>query len=841
MRKLLIILILASTCFSGTRLQRGMRGSGGTQAGETTYALTVNSGSGSGSYASGTVVNIVASAPESGYAFDSWTGATVASASSSSTTITMPAGNTTVTATYSSLTVGYHPAIFLTSDHLTTLNARQAANTTAWSALESWCDTHLNQVNDNNSIPYTAGNVNWNGYRMDGYSHYIINYALAYQLLKDDNPVKAATYANYAKNLLMAIPNNFSSGDEAGNGLIALRCGEQNDRTINSAESTALGIDSAGYKLGYSARNLIAVPLAYDWLYDVLDSSQKTTLRTMLYRWFDWIRGKRTVYNNGVLKGAIRYYEDQDGDCTGNNNCTSLTGIEVGYDFTNNVDNFYSGFFELMSFIPLATYGDSSDMNTYLSYASDQIQSFLLLAESNVANSGGDSVEGWNYGSGWWRDLEALYGWKMATGNDVLSGKTWPQDLLKAMIHRLAPDKLHVPQYGDWTGTPMGENRESTAVVFAGINQLLYPSDEVSKVGQWVLDNAPWDPAGKADEWEEMLWRDSSFPEAPISNMPLSYQAVGNGFISMRSGWGSSDIMAYTRLEGKVTVSHEGTDEGDFQLFRGSDHLITHKVFSGGSIDASTVVFNQSDHQSMNPVQTTPAVDRIEDTTNYFYVSGDITNAWKRQWHPDGAELFRRSILFLRPNVFVINDVTQSNTDLGSRKDWYLQLAGPSSITGNTVSAVVGSSKIYSTMLAPSGGSYTQDQPSNGSWWPIYRVGYHPTDAEYTQFLNVIEATASGSSQTSTSLISGTGGQGALIGGATVVMFTSSQTAADITSLSYSITSTGTTTHYVANATPNHLYTLTGANQANATASSGGILSFTSTGTGSLQTISTEY
>ena len=72
-----------------------------TVAQSATYALTVVNGSGSGSYAAGKVVTIVANAPPAGEVFSGWSGATVASAASSSTTITMPAAATTVTATYS--------------------------------------------------------------------------------------------------------------------------------------------------------------------------------------------------------------------------------------------------------------------------------------------------------------------------------------------------------------------------------------------------------------------------------------------------------------------------------------------------------------------------------------------------------------------------------------------------------------------------------------------------------------------------------------------------------------------------------------------------------------------
>lgn len=78
---------------------------GGTQ----TYALTVNNGSGSGTYAAGTVVNIAANTPPAGQVFNGWTGGVASSygnANSASTTYTMTAAATSITATYATSTGG---------------------------------------------------------------------------------------------------------------------------------------------------------------------------------------------------------------------------------------------------------------------------------------------------------------------------------------------------------------------------------------------------------------------------------------------------------------------------------------------------------------------------------------------------------------------------------------------------------------------------------------------------------------------------------------------------------------------------------------------------------------
>ena len=68
----------------------------------TLYSLTVNNGSGSGSYAAGTLVTIVANVAPAGQRFDVWAGNiwNLADLSSASTAIVMPASAVTVTATY---------------------------------------------------------------------------------------------------------------------------------------------------------------------------------------------------------------------------------------------------------------------------------------------------------------------------------------------------------------------------------------------------------------------------------------------------------------------------------------------------------------------------------------------------------------------------------------------------------------------------------------------------------------------------------------------------------------------------------------------------------------------
>ena len=69
-----------------------------------TYTLTVVNGSGGGVYLTNSTVAIAANPAPAGLVFVNWTGATVANPTAASTTLVMPAANTTVTANFTSVT-----------------------------------------------------------------------------------------------------------------------------------------------------------------------------------------------------------------------------------------------------------------------------------------------------------------------------------------------------------------------------------------------------------------------------------------------------------------------------------------------------------------------------------------------------------------------------------------------------------------------------------------------------------------------------------------------------------------------------------------------------------------
>jgi hypothetical protein len=666
---------------------------------------------------------------------------------------------------------GPHPRIILTAEELSNLKTKRDIKDPRWLTLQQWCETHL-QDSGYNIQPTTLGyggiiasglanwdgNNSYNGYRMSGFAKHLLNYALAYQVLKQpgsgQDVNKAGVYASRARLLLVeGVAKALNVGEEP-NGLRALRVSDRGDTSVNSAEVAALKatteslpgqVSTGSYKNGYPSRNLTAVPIAYDWIYDTLSNEDKALMSGMMLRWYDWIRGVRSNYNNGVLINGIRYYEDQRGVADSVNINTTVAGAStIALDFGKMYANYGVSHTSFQILVPIALYGDSTDIPNYLQDVRGILRDTVTAQlENDLLQSGGESIEGWNYGSSYNRLLISMFGYYTATGEPSLTTMAWPAALVESMAARLHSNLLDIPYTGYWTGSPLGVNRLSFALPFTAVLQRVDPTSHLSKVGQYLLHNVPW--LDRAAEFENLLWPVDDVVEAEPATLPLFHLAKGSGIFTSRSSWRDPytvHLLAILRGVG-AQADHEGYDQGHFALARGTDRLLSH---SNGAGDAplsesfNTVVFNNASHHASNPPLTKPAIDKWETAAEYSYISADITNAWKRPYKSDKALLFRRSMLHLLPGYVVIWDQTRSNSLVGNIKSWCTQHASQPTISGDVISSTVGDSKVFVRTLYPAGGTFSASNPYAGS----YRVKYSPAvQQEYDQFLHVIEATAS--------------------------------------------------------------------------------------------------
>ncbi len=257
--------------------------SGTTSQPSSTYTLNVINGSGAGAYASGSTVPITSNAPTSGDVFLDWTGATVQSASAPSTTLVMPASNTTVTANYAAVStqtsipypVTNHPRIWITQADLP--------------RLQSWA-TSSNQVYQQGMLPvlstavtlyntqfFPAGVANPNypdPGDTQGYTGYLTEEygaILAFNSLIDPDIANRIKYAQYARNMLMYAMNQAALGPLAGAPFRDPMFSTYNRASLSGEEW----------------------PLIVDWIYDAVDAnnqpiltaSDKATIRDVFMMW----------------------------------------------------------------------------------------------------------------------------------------------------------------------------------------------------------------------------------------------------------------------------------------------------------------------------------------------------------------------------------------------------------------------------------------------------------------------------------------------------------------------------------------------------------------------------
>lgn len=637
---------------------------------------------------------------------------------------------------------GPHPRIWLTPAELTDLRHRRDSGENVWKKLKTWCESNIDNAGD-------YGDSRWRtGYRYSKQKEYILNYALAYQLLKDIEPVTAATYAEKAKVVTLGMIIGASVGEEV-NGLKAIRIGEIDDRTLNLAEANIISsypnkIHHAAYKLGYSSRNIMSVALAYDWLYDYLSTSEKVIIRQALLRWVDWQRGNRTVYNNGVLVNGIRYYEDTDGPCDATHNCTEAADKQQrAYSYLEVYDNFNSGEMLLAFTAIAATYGDFSESLDYFNYVRNDLfdKSLKKTLSDPMGRKGGESIEGWSYGGGHWDLFKAMYTLSTATGEDIFTNFDYPREVLEAFPKRLMGDLKSIPIWGMWTAYPVGEVRIDTIAPLVGIGRRILGDSSAVMIGQGLMDTHAY--AGTMTDWEGLMFNQRNHPTCDLTEFPLSSHSVGDGFACSRDSWASDTTLVTVRMDGRHVSNKESYDEGTITLGRGPDRLLVHQNLVVNSQSNNTIVFNESNHRPYDygfSLRSTPCINRYEAKTRYSYVSGDITSAWMYKYGPDYAKLFRRSLLHLRPGFIIVYDVTRSEPSRGNLKGWYTNYIADPTINEHSITVNVGCSKSLVKTMYPLNGKYTKTNPSPGFW----RVKYEPkNETEYNQFLHVIEATAS--------------------------------------------------------------------------------------------------
>jgi hypothetical protein len=332
-----------------------------------TYSLVVINGSGGGNYTANTIVPIAANTPPAGEVFGSWSGATVANATASNTTLTMPGSNVTVTAVFGFAAPAFtevpqpvtgHPRLWITPADLPRLQSwAVSTNAIYQQGLVPLLQECLSDYNTQ-FFPNGAPNPVYPDFGdSQGYTGLISEqYMIIFSLnaLIDPSPSARMKYAQCAHDIMMYAMNQAVQGPLAN--------APFRDPTFpiyNRASSTSE-----------------AWPLTIDWLYDATNASgqlifsaqDKATIRNVFMIWAgECLTASTTGGDSPPTVGAV-------------NNPVLLPG---GDAYRMAANNYYQAHARLMTMMSLSfdpADDPSLDTNSVPALLGNSLRSYILDA-----------------------------------------------------------------------------------------------------------------------------------------------------------------------------------------------------------------------------------------------------------------------------------------------------------------------------------------------------------------------------------------------------------------------------------------------------------------------------
>jgi hypothetical protein len=639
-----------------------------------------------------------------------------------------------------------HPRLFFTASQVSGIRSRALGSYSAdYNKIKTWCDSHINDP-----LPV---NVSWA----------LSSYSFVYLVSQD------TSYLNRAKAVASYVISH------------------------NQTHST-------DWIFGGS--------VFFDWCYDGLTASERST------------------YGSALADGADWYQ----------------SGSGIGTQWSS-LNNYHSklGRIALLSYPGIALYGEGINNQVATAcldtYSAHQFgSSTILCCLDEIASDGGYFEGDYNMSILCTGNRMGMTAYDVGTTDDPFSWSTNYQNMARYLVYDTGAAKGSGTSLGSKQGDSHWHSGGSGAVRMALYNLAAVYNDGVA---QWVADEVLEQGSGyinSFDRWKQIVWRDPSVtPVHPSAVYGDNSAALFNdvGMVYMRSGWdlsvNSTDIYAVFRCEA-VPSYHTHSHQGHFLIARGNDLL----AIDSGDYDSSISSHHQNyfcrtiAHNTItvyDPGESTfypyandggqipvwsypdavvcgdmsgPEFDRgsivtpYRDTETFTYVKGDATKAYSSH----KLSNFTREFVWLKPDFFVVLDRVTATSPSFTKK-WLLHSINQPQVSGDTFSVTQGDSRLFVKTLLPTqhqitpvGGSGRQFEVNGVNYPPAggggsesgsWRVEVSPsTAANEHMFLHVLYATSSGvSSMPNVTFIDTGDFIGANVAGQTVLFTKSGQPGED--------------------------------------------------------------
>jgi hypothetical protein len=680
---------------------------------------------------------------------------------------------------------GAHPRIFLTSSVISDLQAKVAANDADWLVLKARADVIVARtVAAYNRTETPEGYIY--------YSYEGLPWLEAAQVL--GIAYKATGTTTYRDKLL-----------ELG-------------AAIAAAGNAPIIVD-----VGFPTRSVaVAAALIYDWCYDSLGTTLKNNLITAMNGWYSML------YN----------------------------GTDGMYIPLNGNNNYLGGHILGMGLCGIATYGDNATASSILALAKSWWDGPVVTMFANEGQ-GGAILESYNYGPNHIaRIMQYALAIKTATERDIYS--SYSSALITNFFYSLKPNRWQSTDEGDMAGSftgIMGKNLPLLLSTLDGSTQ----GDKIA----YFTDNMATPYGGDASalalqyvgSFDHVLFKNSRTRTDYRTTSPTYYHSLGDNHLFTRSDWTDTAVWASFMGGAAHSVDHQIRVAGHVTMQRGNDYmLVTAGQWKGtdGVTGAPETFTNTNNNQ--NTLYTNGALNsrygsnyvggqgawgvlnsvlKSQSNSTARYMKSDLTTAYDgNDGTLPGRDLiyWHRNFLHLGGSLFVLYDrVRMKDTVVSKEFRFHLNNQSTNTNVSKLVKSLKGSSALFIKPIYPTTAAVSVAASDNAVGSPVAKVTDSATSTDFNP-LTVLVLGANDLADPSITGIDTTSMLGVETGGK-VAMFSKDGT--ERTTVSY--TTGATADHLLVDMSPG-VYTVTknGSAVGDYTASSQGVLSFSTTGGGAI-------
>jgi len=491
---------------------------------------------------------------------------------------------------------------------------------------------------------------------------------------------------------------------------------------------------------------------------------------------------------------------------------------QFGYEHVGDIGNYYiEGFLEPVFFTGYGTQPENTRAVEWQNYTVTLAQSTVNALKNKIPGAYGFQGD---YDVGTFTDILHVFSLlKYAGGPDLLTGLSWTDSLIPAMIHGTKPDRVTFYDGGDWSTLPAAAppyGQVATEFINDMPNHPMVPFAR-----QWLTDMGQTPPAGLSSDYK-------------TSFVP-SFLARLSGPLYARTDWGTQAVWV-SLVASPILGDHQHQDQGHFTIQRGADYLIQ----NGGGYGVGTTLpwhntIGFDDRGAGNLITYPPgqgywgdsvSIGKFIDNGDWVYGQTNFADAYRQAGgtiNTNSVKKAVRSLVLLRSsNLIILHD--QVRTAAASIKQIFnMNFAGTPTQNGTLFTMAKGASKLFvRQMVVPSGAvtALVSDTSENQVISKNYTVTASGlTDDTYLHVFQAVASTATAMTPVGSVAASVGAAQGIEVAdGSTqrVLLFATQEYPYISGNVTYASSSAGTHKDVIADLRPNGSYTVT------ATASVGG-------------------